>query len=54
MMSKAKLEAGGRDLDVPRVREYQRGVYESAARFKLLICGRRWGKIGEHRGVGAR
>ena len=27
-----------------RVREYQREVVESRARFKLLICGRRWGK----------
>ncbi|HXI16621.1 MAG TPA: hypothetical protein VNM48_09625 [Chloroflexota bacterium] len=27
-----------------RVREYQRPVYESGARFKLLLCGRRWGK----------
>ena len=44
VMGKGNLGAGVRDVDVPRVREYQRGVYESAARFKVLICGRRWGK----------
>jgi len=29
---------------LPRVRAYQREAYASDARFKLLICGRRWGK----------
>ena len=43
-MLRQKLEGGTRDVDVPRVREYQRPVYEAAARFKVLICGRRWGK----------
>src|SRR6266498_1607174 len=33
-----------RRLALLRVREYQREVVESRARFKLLICGRRWGK----------
>lgn len=33
-----------RPVDLPRVREYQREVVESGARFKLLVCGRRWGK----------
>ncbi len=31
-------------LALPRVREYQREVDESAARFKHVMCGRRWGK----------
>ena len=29
---------------LPRVRGYQREVLEDAARFKVLVCGRRWGK----------
>ena len=29
---------------LPRVRGYQREVLEDAARFKVLLCGRRWGK----------
>src|SRR5687767_12793093 len=29
---------------LPRVRGYQRGVLEDGARFKVLVCGRRWGK----------
>lgn len=29
---------------LPRLRAYQREVYESPARFKVLLCGRRWGK----------
>src|SRR6266545_7530932 len=33
-----------RPADLPRVREYQREVYERGARFKLLLCGWRWGK----------
>src|SRR6266545_3320124 len=37
-------EVERRPADLPRVREYQREVYESGARFKLLLCGRRWGK----------
>ncbi len=33
-----------RQIRLVRVREYQREVVESGARFKLLLCGRRWGK----------
>src|SRR5687768_4669304 len=33
-----------RPVRLVRVREYQREIVESGARFKLLICGRRWGK----------
>src|SRR6266542_4700147 len=29
---------------LPKVRDYQRPVYESGARFKDVMCGRRWGK----------
>src|SRR5688572_3384467 len=29
---------------LPDPRPYQRPILASAARFKLLICGRRWGK----------
>src|SRR6266508_486063 len=29
---------------LPAARPYQKEVLESAARFKLLVCGRRWGK----------
>src|SRR5687768_11397743 len=33
-----------RRVALARVREYQSPVYGSAARFKLVLCGRRWGK----------
>jgi hypothetical protein len=29
---------------LPKPRVYQRDPYESTARFKVLLCGRRWGK----------
>src|SRR5687767_2501353 len=38
------VEIDRRLVEMPRVREYQKEVVESAARFKLLLCGRRWGK----------
>ena len=31
-------------VKLPLAREYQRHILEHRARFKLLICGRRWGK----------
>jgi len=31
-------------VKLPLAREYQRRILEDPARFKLLICGRRWGK----------
>ncbi|HXI14765.1 MAG TPA: hypothetical protein VNM48_00240 [Chloroflexota bacterium] len=34
----------GVEAVLPQIREYQVPVYESEARFKLLLCGRRWGK----------
>src|SRR5688572_10823521 len=39
-----KVAIDRRLVEMPRVREYQKEVVESAARFKLLLCGRRWGK----------
>src|SRR5687768_15690365 len=38
------LAVDRRLVEMPRVRGYQQAVVESAARFKLLLCGRRWGK----------
>ncbi len=43
-MAKPLTAPGERAIRLPRVRDYQREVYESPARFKGLICGRRWGK----------
>src|SRR5687768_3263333 len=49
MTDEATTEGSGgleyqREVRLVRVREYQREVVDSRARFKLLICGRRWGK----------
>lgn len=38
------MPAKSYELVVPRPRDYQKSILESAARFKLAACGRRWGK----------
>jgi hypothetical protein len=43
-VEKQEVREVERRVRLPRVREYQREVLESGARFKHVMCGRRWGK----------